>query len=177
MRVLRRYQFYKKMLVFLIVANSLLFAVSLVEFVNYFNFQSEFHAEIAKSPALENLYEKSQTKAKITIFIGVFAFFFGVLIPTVVFYKLNLSIQEMRKKTEKQFLSWLNWWVKNYGNIKVDNRSPFYNRPDFWLNLVLFALETYGPNAKNPAINYLADLAPLIRSEISRDKDPDEKAG
>lgn len=177
MKIFRRYQFYKKLLVFLIVANSLLFAVSLVQFVNYFNFQSELQTEIAHSAALQNLHEKSQTQAKVTALIGLFAFFFGVLFPTVVFYKLNLTIQEMRKKTEKQFTSWLSWWVKNYGNIKIDSESPFYNRPDFWLNVVLFALETYGPGAKNPAINYLADLAPLIRNEISRDKDTSEKAG
>ncbi|OQW50473.1 MAG: hypothetical protein A4S09_01375 [Proteobacteria bacterium SG_bin7] len=162
---------------FLIVANSFLFAASLVEFVNYFNFQSEFHAEIAKTPALESLYEKSQSHAKAALLIGIFAFFFGILLPTVVFYKLNLLIQEIRKKTEKQFISWLNWWVKNYGNIKVDSKSPFYNRPDFWLNVALFTLETYGTNSRNPAINYLADLAPIIRSEISKSDEPDEKAG
>lgn len=177
MSVFRRYQFYKKLLVFLIVANSLVFAVSLVEFVTYFNFQSEFRQEIANVPALQDLYEKSQSKAKITFLIGAFAFFFGVLFPTIVLYKLNLSIHEMRKKTEKQFVSWLNWWVKNYGNIKADSKSPFYNRPDFWLNVGLFALETYGPNSKNPALNYLADLAPILRNEIAKDKESAERAG
>jgi hypothetical protein len=177
MSVFRRYQFYKKLLVILIVANTLVFAVSLVEFINYYNFQAELRHEIANIPNLQSIYQNSQDKAKITFVIGIFAFIFGVMLPTVVLYKLNLSIHEMRKKTEKQFISWLNWWVKNYGNIKVDAKSPFYNRPDFWLNVALFALETYGPSAKNPALNYLADLAPIIRNELSKDKDSSEKAG
>lgn len=176
MNVLRRYQFYKRLLIFLVVANALVFALSLVEFVNYYNFQSEFRAQLANAPALQELYLQSQSKAKVTFLIGAFAFIFGVLLPTLVLYKLNLSIYEMRKKTEKQFVSWLNGWVKNYGAMKVDAKSPFYNRPDFWLNVALFALETYGPNAKNPALNYLADLAPLIRSELAKDKDNSERA-
>lgn len=176
MNVFRRYYFYKKLLIFLIIANALVFAVSLIEFVNYYNFQAEFHQELANAPALQNIYEQSQNKSKITFLIGAFAFIFGVLLPTLVLYKLNLSIYEMRKKTEKQFISWMNWWVKNYGSIKAESKSPFYNRPDFWLNIALFALETYGPNAKNPALNYLAELAPIIRSEIAKDKENAEKA-
>ncbi len=177
MNILRRYRFYKKMLMILVVGNALVFAVSLVEFVNYFNFQAQFHQEVASIPGLQNIYEQSQGRAQITFLIGAFAFIFGVLLPTIVLYKLNLSIYEMRKKSEKQFAAWLNWWVKNYGHLKSDAKSPFYSRPEFWLNVALFTLETYGPNAKNPALNYLADLAPLVRNELSKDQDKTEKAG
>lgn len=170
-----------------IAINAVVFSLSAVASLGYFKYQSQLEARVEKALELSSKtddelssYVKAefvplQAQGKVgfqrVLFTGIIAFLLGILIPSVMLYRLNITIQELQRKAEKQFASWLNWWAKNYATFKTDPQIPFYNRPEFWLNVGLFTLESYGSTVKNPVLNYLAEIAPLIRTEIERDKE------
>ncbi len=190
MRVFYKYRVYKFCLQLLFLANTAVLAYVFVTLAPHLDEKRNLKAatqqvleqiSLAKLPSdqlhsqvrdiLVPAVERQELNAKKLVFIGFFMAVFGVGLPMFLFYQLNLTLRDLRRKAEKQFTNWLNWWMKNYAVQKADGKGPFYTRPDFWLNVVLFTLESYGTQAGNPFISYLGELAPIVRQEINKEKE------
>ncbi len=155
----RRFKILKTMLYGLFIANAFVLSWSGVVLFKYYNGEQ---ASIGVEQYIVLIFATAV---------------FGIILPTLVFRQLAVSLQNLRMDAEKKFISWMNWWTKNYLAEHAKSTEPFYQKPHFWMNIFLMFVESMAPQSRNPFVGYLGELAPVLRAEFNKglSKDDDIK--
>lgn len=191
MGLYRRYVFIKGLLAVLFFANAILFSSAIViGFKHYKNQQAakesinqvlalasevrEVDFEASVREKLAPAFNQVEVSVAQLLLIAFLTLIFGVVAPILVFYRLSIVLAKLRAEAEKKFVKWMNWWIKTYGKEKFDPKNPFYQKPQFWVNVFLVFIETMAPQSRNPMVGFFGELAPVLRAELSKDEFGDE---
>lgn len=148
----KRFRLLKMVMLMLFAANSFVLAWAAMMVFNYYNGQDQV------SLSVENY-----------IFLALATLIMGFVLPFFVFRQLAITLQNLRTEAEKNFVTWMNWWTKNYVLESTKSSEPFYQKPHFWMNIFLMFVESMAPQSRHPFVGYLGELAPVLRSELNKE--------
>ena len=127
-----------------------------------------------RATVLEELRAANERIANVTVQLVVVAaltLLFGVLIPAWIFRRLMREVSNARRELETRVSHWVVQWAETYAR---HGEKPFQDAV-FWLEVVTLSVESFAPQSKNPAMGFLAELAPLIRRELQKQRAPHQQ--
>jgi hypothetical protein len=116
--------------------------------------------------------EKLGSLAKQLMILGFSILIFGILLPIVLFKRLQTEITVARHKVEEKVSHWIAGWFESHSQHE---ESPFQD-PVFWIKVVLLSAETFAPQSSHPFMQFIGEFAPTLRKEIEKERKQKEKA-
>jgi hypothetical protein len=151
MGIVKKYQFYKRLLLTLFAVNVLFIMFGIIAVFKFFQTHDVTAAEV--------------------VIVGLGTFVFGILTPYVIIDKFMTNMAEMRKRTEIAVAAWVSGWMENY----KDHDNDAIHDPLFWLNIGLLTAEVVGQHTQHPVGRMLAEFAPLLKQELAKSNPKKQK--
>lgn len=150
---LRKYKLYRLILQVLLFINSFLIFTGAV--------------------AAYKFYKTNDVPAEIMVGLGLALTVFGIVLPLYYLRKIEATLREWEAKTQKVISQWIATWVE--AQEFYSSTEEFIYNPNFWINLALMTMESMEWDFKNPMLQFIAEMAPMIRKSLNEGRGPGKK--
>ena len=113
---------------------------------------------------LANYYSSFSASSHELVWVGLFTFLLGILVPGILFTLFLLSVYRAKKQMTAQISS----WAKNFSALSTHDKKDLKDI-NFWIEMILLTVEEFTRFTDHPLKNYTREIAHAVRSKLRQD--------